>query len=258
MSIPIPEIIFIVPYRDREAHKNVFLNHMPYILSDMDNLTYEIAFIHPQDTKGFNRGAVKNMGFLYVKQKYPKHYKNITLVFNDVDTMPGKKNLWDFKTKQGIVKHFFGFNFALGGIVSITGGDFEKCNGFPNIWGWGMEDNALQARCQQNNIQIDRSVFYPINHKDILQFSNGITRKLDNMVIHKMNNVNNGISSISNLKYNVLTNNDRMTHTVVNITSWDIPEKEENIVYETRKNPAKISQRKINMGNIIMLSNKRK
>lgn len=254
----IPEFIILIPYRDREAHKNVFLHHMPYILEDVDSSTYEIAFIHQQDSKGFNRGAVKNIGFLYVKNKYPNHYKHITLVFHDVDIMPGKKGLWDYKTTKGTVKHFFGFTFALGGIVSITGVDFEKCNGFPNLWGWGMEDNALQNRCNTHNIKIDRSEFYPLNHKDILQYNNGYARVLDNTVTHKFNNIRNGISSINNVKYNVSTYTHCIQHSIVNVTNWDIPEKEEDVVYETKRNPAVISQRKVNMGNIMKFNRKRK
>jgi hypothetical protein len=38
-------------------------------------------------------------------------------VFNDVDTAPYKPDLVDFRTTHGVVKHFYGFDFAFGGIV---------------------------------------------------------------------------------------------------------------------------------------------
>ena len=47
----------------------------------------------------------------------------------------------------------------LGGIVSITAGDFEKINGFPNLWSWGYEDNALNQRAKFHNITIDEVSF---------------------------------------------------------------------------------------------------
>ena len=35
-----PEKIFIVPYRDRERHLELFLNHMKHVLEDENYLIY--------------------------------------------------------------------------------------------------------------------------------------------------------------------------------------------------------------------------
>jgi hypothetical protein len=169
----VPKIVFIVPYRNRPQHKFFFSTYMTSMLKDRDD--YEIYFSHQCDVRTFNRGGTKNIGFLAIKNKYPNAYKNITFVFNDVDTIPFT-NLFDYETKSGIVKHFYGFNYALGGIVSITGADFEATNGYPNFWGWGMEDNVLQKRCEKTGLTIDRSHFYPIGNPNILQLFDGITR----------------------------------------------------------------------------------
>ena len=119
------KIIFIVPYRNREQQQKFFKRQMEYVLEDINN--YKIIFIHQKDKREFNRGAMKNIGFLVLKDLYPNDYKNINLVFNDVDTMPfTKKILFNYFTKEILLKHFYGFKYTLGGIVSIMASDFEK------------------------------------------------------------------------------------------------------------------------------------
>lgn len=177
----VPDTIFIIPYRDRERHRTFFRNHMKTILEDLDADSYRFYFVHQRDTKPFNRGAIKNIGFLAMKKEYPDEYKNITFVFNDIDVMPFDKNtIPSYKTTQGVVKHFYGFNFALGGIVSITGGDFEKLNGFPNFWAWGWEDNELQRRVEKHSdMKIDRTTFYPILSQEMIHFHHGLFRDVN-------------------------------------------------------------------------------
>jgi len=200
----IPKIIFIVPYRDRKEHKQFFMKYMEFIMEDYKKEEYEIYFVHQCDSKPFNRGAMKNIGFLASRNKYPKDYKNITFVFNDVDTVPYTKNLLNYKTEQNKIKHFYGYPFALGGIVSITGFDFERINGFPNMWGWSMEDNMLQQRAITNRMFIDRSNFFPIGAKSILQFVDGIKKYINKkeMAGHLNHTYTNGLNAIRNLNYN--------------------------------------------------------
>ena len=58
----IPDKIFIVPYRNREPHKMVFNLVMKEILKEIN---YKIIYVHQKDNRPFNRGAIKNIGFLY-------------------------------------------------------------------------------------------------------------------------------------------------------------------------------------------------
>ena len=169
----IPKRVFIVPYRNRVQHKFFFSKYMSFILEECDD--YEIYFSHQCDARTFNRGAAKNIGFLAIKDKYPNDYKDITFIFNDVDTIPFNK-IFDYQTTHGVVKHYYGFKYALGGIVVMKGADFERINGFPCYWGWGMEDNALQKRCDGYGLKVDRSVFYEIGSPEILQLFDGISR----------------------------------------------------------------------------------
>jgi hypothetical protein len=201
-SVKIPKRIFIVPYRNRVQHKFFFCKYMSFILEDKDD--YEIFFSHQCDARTFNRGAIKNIGFIAARNKYPEHYKDITFIFNDVDTIPFSK-IFDYETNHGIVKHYYGFKYALGGIVVMKGSDFEKTNGFPCFWGWGMEDNVLQKRCDRVGLKVDRSVFYNIGSPEILQLFDGISR-----IISKKDpwrgeyeDGMDGLRTITQLKYSI-------------------------------------------------------
>ena len=199
----IPNIIFIIPYRDRIQHRYFFNLYMKHILEDIDN--YEIYYAEQKDTMPFNRGAMKNIGFIAMKEKYKEDYKNITFVFNDIDCIPYKKNLLDYKTTKGTIKHFYGHKNMLGGIVSINGEDFEKMNGFPNYWTWGYEDNILGIRAKKNNIHIDYSVFYKINDPNILHFYHGNKRIHD--ISLKIQDNDNGLSIINTHNYTIDNDN---------------------------------------------------
>jgi hypothetical protein len=225
----IPKRIFIVPYRNRVQQKFFFSKYMKFILEHEED--YEIYFSHQCDARNFNRGATKNIGFLAMKQRYPNDYKNITFIFNDVDTVPFNK-IFDYETTFGVVKHYYGFKYTLGGIVVMKGRDFEITNGYPNFWGWGNEDNCLQTRCERLGITIDRSVFYPIGSPEILQLFDGISRIISKRDPWRMkyDDGSDGLSSIyklyftidkesKNPKDNIYVVNDSK-HYVINIATF--------------------------------------
>ena len=199
----IPKFVFIIPYRDRVEHKEFFTIYMKHVLEDIPKTDYEIYFVEQKNILPFNRGAMKNIGFLALKYKYPNDYKNITFVFNDVDTVPYSKNVIDYDTTLGIVKHFYGFKFALGGIFSIKGEDFERTNGFPNFWAWGGEDNYMQKRVEYVGLYIDRSVFFNILDKNILQLCDGVKRLICRKEAATVVNMTttDGLITIRNLNY---------------------------------------------------------
>jgi len=173
----VPKKIFIIPYRNRPKQKAEFMHHMRQkILLDEPAGSYEMYFAHQCDNRPFNRGAMKNIGFLAMKLKYPLYYKAITFIFHDVDTFPSTKDLINYDTMPGIVKHYYGYEFALGGIFAIKGVDFERSLGFPNFWGWGLEDNVMQDRCANNGLIIDRSQFYPMRDPRIIRAFDGFDR----------------------------------------------------------------------------------
>ena len=153
--------IFIVPYRNREGQLNVFLNHMKYLLGDISQNEYRIYIVHQVDTRPFNRGAMRNIGFLEGKKEFPDTYKEIDFVFHDLDNLVGEKNRVEFTTKNNEVNHIYG-NYKgnnLGGIFVMKGVDYEKSGGYPNFWGWGFEDELLGYRCREANLTLVRNMF---------------------------------------------------------------------------------------------------
>ena len=230
-----PSIVFIVPYRDREKHYKLFSSAMKDAL--VNSPPYQILYINQKDHRGFNRGAMKNIGFLAVKNMYPNDYQNITLVFNDIDTMPAKDTVLNYQTTRGVIKHFYGFDYTLGGIVSINASDFETINGFPNFWAWGYEDNLLQMRAKNAGIVIDRSVFYKIYDSHIIHLSDTPIRTVNRAEFDRfLQNTKEGINSIMDLNYSVNADTGFIDVLQFNTTVQETMEKRSE--YDLRNGPA--------------------
>jgi hypothetical protein len=205
ISGPSLKKIFIIPYRNRDTQKQEFLKHMNNVIL-IDELpgSYEIYFAHQCDNRPFNRGAMKNIGFLAIKHKYPQTYKQLTFIFHDVDTYPSKNGLINYETTMGTVKHYYGYKFALGGMFAIKGADFERSLGFPNFWGWGLEDNLIQERCLKIGLTIDRSQFYQMLDPLITRLFDGFDRVISkrDTVVYTRETPDN-LLSLNNLKWKI-------------------------------------------------------
>jgi len=206
-KVRVPHTIFIIPYRDRLEDKERFMRIMPKYFKELPNFdetNYKIFFAHQCDKRPFNRGAMKNIGFLAVKKLYPQYYKDITFIFHDVDTLPKEQNMFPYKTTHGVVEHYYGLKFALGGVFTIKGGDFEKTEGFPNFWGWGLEDNLIQTRCLKAGLKIDRSVFYKMRDQRVFRSNDGVNRLMSkrDSVVFKFENPDN-MNIIKNMEWNI-------------------------------------------------------
>jgi hypothetical protein len=196
----IPEVVFIVPYRNREAHYRLFAAQMERVLATAP--PHKILYIHQTDDRGFNRGAMKNIGLLVLKDLYPKHYQNMTIIFNDVDSVLSRADLIPYKVSKGTVHHYYGFTFTLGGIVGFNAGDFERINGFPNFWTWGYEDNLLQIRALSAGLTIRRDPFFPINDPRIVRMLETNVRTVNQTEYNRFEQrTTEGIRSIRDLSY---------------------------------------------------------
>ena len=201
----VPKLIFILPYRNRKTQREFYSSHMLKILEEFPDTYYKIYYIQQNDNREFNRGAMKNIGFLALKNQYPTYYKDMTIVFNDIDVMPYTKDSINYETTNGVIKHFYGIKDTLGGIFSIKATDFEKTNGFPNIWEWGYDDVIFKNRATKENLTIDYSQFSMINDGTMISLKDDNTiLRLEQRNPTKYNIVrSDGFNMISELNYTV-------------------------------------------------------
>lgn len=146
-----PECCVVIPYRDSTEQPRA---HMLTAIVDL----FERARIHvvvveqTSDDRKFNKGAILNVGYLYARALR----RFDVFVFNDVDLLPDVRLLRYYGICAGDApvhmagprqQHKYPYSDIYGGIISITGSQFERINGFPNsFWGWGGEDDALYNR----------------------------------------------------------------------------------------------------------------
>ena len=202
-----PEIVIIVPYKNRKSHYNFYIKYMNNYMNNIYKKNFKIFFCNQLEDKPFNRGAIKNIGFLICKKLY-KNYKNITFMFQDIDTLP-IHNL-DLKTNRGIIKDFYGVDKALHSLFTINGADFEKLKGYPNFWYWGFEDNVLYDKAINNNLKIDRSIYYELGDtKNIIILDNNDKSK--RLFSNKqgwdyLNKNYDNFDDLKNIKYTIFNN----------------------------------------------------
>jgi hypothetical protein len=112
--------------------------------------------------------------------------------------------------------------------------DFEKTNGFPNFWAWGYEDNMFQARVLKCGLKIDRSNFYPLMDKNILQMKDGLERVVNRTEFNRFQyNTTDGINTVGNLEYTV--NEETLD---INVTKFSVEvenNKQRNTIHDMRK-----------------------
>ena len=124
--------------------------------------------------------------------------------------------------------------------IAIKGADFEKSGGFPNFWGWGLEDNLMQKRVEAAGLVIDRSIFYPITDMvNILRPFDGYIKTVSNRdaAIFTWESPDT-FADIKNLKYTIAQGTKFTKAFMVNISAFDTmfdSNDTEYISYDIRK-----------------------
>jgi hypothetical protein len=165
----------VVPYRDRAGHLRDFLPHIREYLADSD-IAYHIVIAEQDEGLPFNRGAIKNAGFLLGGA-------SDYTCFHDVDYLPLNADYgWTddpaclvlvgaegrpVKTGGAVRRIQLDKVAFFGGAVMMPDDLFRRVNGYSNdYWGWGFEDTDLARRFASSDIACVRrpGVFCPLPH----------------------------------------------------------------------------------------------
>jgi len=170
----------VIPFRDRHQHLSRFVPHVrAYFSRDKldSKIPYTVTIVEQQAGLPFNRGALKNIGYLL--RKNDSEYT----CFHDVDYLPiwadyswvdvptpivwygAEERPLTLRPDSPIVKHKLDLFF--GGAILVPNGLFFDVNGYSNeYWGWGYEDSDIQKRFKEKGILFGRrkGTFSPLFH----------------------------------------------------------------------------------------------
>jgi len=139
----------IVPFRDRWKHYKLFKSYIVGYL-DKNRYDYSLIVVEQDNSKSFNRGKLCNIGFLEAKSQGCTH-----IVFHDIDMLPIDIDYSYSDRPTHLLSEDLPFDSYFGGITLFPTDQFEKINGFSNLyWGWGYEDDDLRYRCIKNELDL--------------------------------------------------------------------------------------------------------
>ncbi|XP_041982019.1 beta-1,4-N-acetylgalactosaminyltransferase bre-4 [Aricia agestis] len=156
------KVAIIVPYRDRQQHLAIFLNHIhPFLMKQQ--IEYGIFIVEQEGTSSFNRAKLMNVGFVESQKQKAGGWG--CFVFHDIDLLPlDSRNLYSCpRQPRHMSASIDKLNFKLpyedifGGVSAMTLEQFTRVNGFSNkYWGWGGEDDDMFYRLKKMDYHIAR------------------------------------------------------------------------------------------------------
>jgi hypothetical protein len=172
-------LTIVVPYRNRAAHLKQFVAHVrAYFSRDKADwqIPYQVLVIEQEDGLLFNRGALKNIGFLLGE------FESDYTCFHDVDYLPIWADysyvdvptaiVWYGAEARPIapgspIKLTHSLDEFFGAAVLVPNGLHRRVNGYSNsYWGWGSEDRDLRRRFLAAGIKLGRrrGTFTALDH----------------------------------------------------------------------------------------------
>ncbi|CAN8001611.1 unnamed protein product [Ixodes hexagonus] len=171
---PASFVAILIPYRNRQEHLSLFLQHMHPFLQQQ-HLQYTIFVVEQSGQGAFNRAKLFNVGFVEAM----KRDNYCCFFFHDVDYLPeSPRNLYrcerhprHVSSSPQIFRYILPYPTFLGGVVSMRAEHFTRINGFSNkFFGWGAEDDDLQRRVKHAGLSVVRwpspiSRYTTLHHK---------------------------------------------------------------------------------------------
>lgn len=155
-----PEVGFIIPFRNRDAHLAQFTKRI--IEHSRGKYNPWIFVMEQAEGEPFNRGALLNLGTLAVDRILGR---DTPIALHDVDMLPAPSVNYhqleaDFVHLATCVSQFknkMPYPDYFGGVVATTPRSMISVGGFPmDFWGWGGEDDALLLRVKASGLSMRR------------------------------------------------------------------------------------------------------
>jgi len=219
MDQQLHKLAVVIPYRDREENLKVSLPAITAYLQKQ-NILHTIYVVEQEDGKTFNRGMIRNIGFLQADMDHDY------FVFHDVDMVPQNTDYSYESIPTHLAVAASQFNYGLpyegyfGGVVMFTREDFMRINGYSNLYvGWGGEDDDILYRCHYSKLQVQRKspgIFKSLEHPRGLNnvAYEGNIKRIKEMWEGKLNWQEDGINSC---KYDVMDKNITPERTLIKV-----------------------------------------
>ena len=131
-------VAIVVPYRNRDEHLRLFLNHM-HLFLQKQSIEYSIYIIEQDvSVKDFNRAILLNIGF----KEALKDTDWQCFIFHDVDLVPQSDlNLYycpwwprHMSIEVNTLQYELPYKEIFGGVSAIKRKHFELINGYSNLY----------------------------------------------------------------------------------------------------------------------------
>lgn len=153
----------VVPYRNRFEQLQQFVPHIHRFLN-RQSVAHKIFIVNQADSLRFNRASLINVGFLHSRHECDY------MAMHDVDLLPLNDALSYAFPGHGTPFHVsspelhpkYHYKTFVGGILLITGSDFEAVDGMSNkYWGWGLEGMcACVTQLELRNLILPRRTLF--------------------------------------------------------------------------------------------------